>query len=193
MKAKGLVQAIGFLLLCSASAPSMAASFSISANNVTMPRSGTASSQFAISSIPMTGDITLSCSYSGKLSPTNLPVCPLTPAIAYQVTAGGALTGSVVFYPAGVAVPASIPGGGVAAAALALCGLGLLRWRRRWSSLVSLAVLGAAGLMGVSACGGNNGPVMPAGTYPYTITAENTASINNLAAGASVTIQVTVP
>lgn len=193
MRAKVLlVSAIGFLLLFSASVTMRAAEFSITASNVTMPNRGTAMSEFTITSIPMTGSIALNCSYAGNLPKTNLPICPLTPPVAYQVTTGGTLKGSVVFYPAGSAIPASSPRGGIAVAILAICGLALRRFGRRWSSLISLVMLGIAGLMGVGACGGGHGPVMPAGSYPYTITAENTTGVNNVAAGTSVTIQVTV-
>jgi hypothetical protein len=175
--------------------------FTIAAIDVTMPSSGVGLSQFSISGIPITGTLALSCVYEGKEPLMKVPVCPLTPPIAYQVTAGGALKGTITFYPYGVPVPASVPrgrGSSRAAVELAfvgalLVGFGLRRRMRRWLALTALMVGSWAFLVGIDACGGSSSGMTP-GTYPYTISAVNQNSLTNSPiAEATTTINVTVP
>ena len=182
-----------------------AQSFAIKATNVVISSSGTSSSQFTITGIPMTGTITLSCEYSGSLTNVKLPSCPLTPPVGYSVNSGGTLTGSIAFYPYGSAIPASLPLGRprrsdrTAMAFLALAGASLLslgfRRRTSWLVLVLFAVCGLAALGGISGCGGGNSFAgMTPGTYPYTVKADNEASgPTPLGQSVSTTIYVTVP
>lgn len=173
MNAKGLLLVSGLFLL-SAGDPTQAAaaSFAIVATNVTMPQAVDATSQFTITNIPITGVIILNCGYSGSLAIGNLPICPLTPPHAYSVTAGGTLKGSITFYPPNVAVPAIVPAVGLGLAGLVVLGLGRGKGKR-WMLLVPALFFGSIGFAGIAACGGKSGPVMPKGTFPYTITAVN--------------------
>lgn len=189
MRVPWLIISCGLMALLSVCGPGQAAcqTFTITATNVTMPSSGNGTSQFAITGIPVAGTLVLSCGYVGTLALGNLPTCPLTPPQAYTVSAGGTLKGSVVFYPPGVAIPASVPAAGLALGALVLVG-----WRRRTRGLL-LLLCAMVVLAGAGACGGRSRIVMPPGTYPYAITA-----VNSPAAGtgpsyvATTTIMVTV-
>jgi hypothetical protein len=171
-----------------------APAFTITAANVIISSSGTGSSQFTVTGIPVTGTIVLSCGYSGSLALGGLPICPLTPPAARPVTAGGTLTGVISFYPPNTVIPASVSEVGLALAGALLVGFGLRR-RARWPLAMLLVALGSlAGLMGVSACGGHSSIHMPKGTYPYTITAVDSPSAGTGPTYvASTIIQVTVP
>ena len=119
-----------------------------------------------------------------------VPICPMTPSVAYPVTAGGTVNGAIAFYPPGGPVPASAPVAGAALAAALL--LGLRSRRNRWHWTASL-VLGLIGFAGMSACGGSSNSMTP-GTYPYRITASTANPLTNIAGqGVSTTINVTVP
>jgi hypothetical protein len=205
MRSNWLTISCGLILLACAAVPAQAATpaFTITATNVTMPPTGVGLSRFSITAIPMTGTITLSCLYAGAKTDARLPVCPLTPPIAYTVSAGGTLTGTVEFYPYGVPVPASVPlspgrRGAAAGAALAgvlLLGLRFRRRARRGLSLGLLAVGALAVFWGIG-CGGsvNLTDGMTPGTYPYTIAANNQSMAATLPGQTtSTTINVTVP
>ena len=170
-----------------------APAFTITATNVTMSSSGTGLSQYTITGIPVTGTIALSCGYSGSLALGRLPICPLTPPVAYAVTAGGTLKGSVSFYPPNGPIPASAPAGGLALVGALALGIGL-RWRARSPLALLPVVVGSlACIMGMAACGGRSGTSMPPGTYPYTITAANSPSAGTGPTYVATTIiQVTV-
>jgi hypothetical protein len=174
-----------------------AAGFAIAATNVTMPSSGDGVSQFTITSIPLTGTIALSCGYSGTLIGAKLPVCPMTPPVAFQVNANGTLTGGIDFYPYGVAVPAGLRMGRGRASGLALAGVlmvGLGFRRRRWGRLMALMLMSVACVAGFSACGVSVSNGMTPGTYPYTISAVNEPASGAAPAQlATTTITVTVP
>jgi hypothetical protein len=178
--------------------------FTITATNVTMPSSGLGISKFTVTSIPMSGTITLSCTYAGASTAAKVPICPMTPPVAYQVNAGGTLTGTIYFYPYGSAVPAGLPLGpgrwpghvpaaGAALAGALLLGLGFRRRARRWLVLAVFALGTLAGMLEISACGGSSNAMTP-GTYPFTITADNeSGSVTPLGRAVSTTINVTVP
>jgi len=173
-----------------------AETFTLTASNATIPASGGIGiSKFTIQGIPLTGTISLSCTYAGAPGVARLPICPLTPPAAYSVTAGGTLTGQVDFYPYGSAVPAVETGKkpvelSMAAGLLVLAGL---RKRFRRGLAISLvAVCGLGACVSLTACGGN-GFGGTQGTFPYTITAYNAAApILPLSAAASTTVSVTV-
>ncbi len=191
-----LFRTIPTLILGLCCAGAQAAGFAIAATNVTMPPTGTGVSQFSITAIPMTGTITLNCAYSGATTTAKLPVCPLTPPVAFSVTANGTLTGQIAFYPWGVPVPAGLrlgrgSGAGAALAGVLLLGLGLRRREQGWLALMVLAVVC---MVGVGACGSSVSNGMTPGTYPYTVTAVNeSGSVTPLGQAASTTIYVTVP
>ncbi len=173
---------------------SAAPAFSIAATNVTMPTDGLGTSQYTITAIPLTGTIVLACAYAGTPTKAKVPICPMTPPVAYPVTAGGTLQGKVFFYSANGPVPVSVPGS-APAAGLMLTGavlLGLRGWSGRRRQLV-LVMFAAGALAGITACGGSSSSMTP-GTYPYTITAINSPLTGEGPSfGASVTINVTVP
>jgi hypothetical protein len=167
----------------------------VSATDVTMPLSGSGSSQYTVSGIPMTGDLTVTCQYASTPTEARIPDCSYGPLVEIPVTAGQKVTGSITFYPYGAAVPLTQRRMGHApAAGLALSGgllLGLSLRRRAWRRL-GLAMLALGVLAGVSGCVANPSTMTP-GSYQYTITAANGNPLNGLVAGASTTISVTVP
>jgi len=194
------------IVLCGLAAGSLralgATEFQVAATNVTMPATGMGSSQYTVTGIPISGNLIVSCQYSGPATEAKFPTCSYGPSELEQVTAGETVKGTVSFYPHGSAVPAhfAVPGskhgnlplGGLGLAGVLLVGLGLRRRARGWLALSLLAVGGLAGLAGLSACsGGGNG--MTPGTYQYTITAGNGASVNNLLEAAKTNISVIVP
>ena len=164
--------------------------FAITATNVTVSRSGTGSSQFTVTGVPMTGSIVMRCTFAGNaVMSQKVPVCPMTPPVAYPVTAGGTVSGVITFYPPGAAIPAAAPVAGAALAGALLLGLGLRRKGRGWLALVVLCV---AFLAGMTACGGSSNGMSP-GTYPYTIAATNqSSSTTPLSSQVTTTINVTV-
>jgi hypothetical protein len=177
-------------------------SFTITATNVIMPASGNGSSTFKVTNIPLTGTLTLSCIYSGTKVEARVPICPMSPPVLYQVTAGGTLSGNIAFYPWGVAIPASLhrtphrsgylPAAGMALSGALLLTFGLRRRARRWLTLAVLAAATLTGLAGMSACGGSRNSMTP-GTYSYVISAMNESSGTAiLGEAATTTISVTV-
>jgi hypothetical protein len=173
--------------------------FTITATNVTMPASGgTGATQYTVTEIPNTGTLTVTCQYSGPATEANLPTCTYGPVRAPEpVNAGQTVTGTIFFYPYGSAIPADRqrtnprPSTALAFAGALLLGFGFRR-RRRGLLLVVLALATLAATMGLSACTGALNAMTP-GTYQYTLQAGNVGSLNNLAAGASTNISVTVP
>lgn len=192
-----LVVCLGFI---GASASALGApEFAISATNVTMPVSGNGSTQYTVTGIPITGTLTVSCRYSGPPTEANLPTCTYGPVHAPEpVNAGQTVTGTILFYPYGAAIPADSPRTGhgpstaLALAGALLLGLGFRRRWRGWLVLIALAMGSLVSVLELSACTGAMNS-MTAGSYQYTIAAGNAGSLNNLAAEASTNITVTVP
>lgn len=173
--------------------------FAVTATNVTMPASGLGSSKYTVTAIPMTGTVALACTYAGTSTEAKVPGCTqIGPPV--PVTAGEALSGTIVFYPYGSTVPLSLPikkgyapAAGLALAGVLLLGSGLRRMARGRLSLMVFAVGTLAGLVGVSACSGGMMGMTP-GTYQYTISANNESGGNTpLGQQATTTISVTVP
>jgi hypothetical protein len=177
--------------------------FAITATNVTMPSTGNGLSQYTVTGIPGTGTIGIVCQYSGTATEAKLPICPMTPPVAFQVVAGQTLTGPIAFYPYGAAIPAGLrraphrsgylPATGLALAGALMLGFGLRRRAWRWLTLTILAAGTLAGLAGISACGSNSGNGMTPGTYPYTVSANFGNPLNNVIQSVTTTISVTVP
>ena len=101
MKSSGLSFAIRlFSVFCLASFAACAYAsngYAISATNVTMPASGTATTKYTVSEIPIRGDLSISCAYSGPQTDANLPVCDGGPSVLIPVNAGQTVTGSSRF------------------------------------------------------------------------------------------------
>ena len=172
--------------------------FAISATNVTISASGSGSSSYLVSGIPITGNLIINCQYSGAMTQAKIPTCGQGPLNAVPVTAGETVKGAVEFYPAGTVAPLAEvrPSGltpivslGFLFAVPLLLGLRSGPRRRRWNSMI---VVGVIAIAGVSSCGANMNAMTP-GTYRFTITAGNGGTNNNLMAGATTTINVTVP
>ncbi|MGB9409155.1 MAG: hypothetical protein WCA89_16600, partial [Terracidiphilus sp.] len=113
MQSRRLLVLFGSLLAVSfgfSGAPALAVTppFAITATNVTMPMTGNGSSQYTVTSIPMTGTLGITCQYTGPMTVAKMPLCPMTPPVANQVTAGQTFTGSITFYPYGAPVPAGL-------------------------------------------------------------------------------------
>jgi hypothetical protein len=182
--------------LVAAEAAAATPPFAVTAGNVTMPSSGNGQSAYTVTGIPDTGTLIVRCQYSGPATKASIPDCSYGPIVAWPVTEGQTLTGTVEFFPADVGVPQErhepgrLPETGLALGGALLLGLGLRRRTRGWLGLV---VLAAASLAGISACvAGSNG--LTPGTYQYTITAGNAPEVtSNPAFMASTNISVTVP
>jgi len=160
-----------------------------------MPASGTAATKYTVSQIPVRGNLTINCAYSGPQTDAKLPVCDGGPSVLIPVNAGQTVTGSVVFYPYGSVVPAvkhaqqNLPTPGLALVGALLIGLGFRRkaLRRLTPLLFTLACATA-----LTACGGSMNGTTP-GTYQYTVSAETAGTVDPLAAQVVTTINVTVP
>jgi hypothetical protein len=192
-----------FALLSSGIAPSAGAAtaYAITATDVTMPMSGNGASSYTVVGIPITGSLVVSCQYSGSSSSAQkIPLCGGGPVYSTPVNQGQTVTGMVTFYPYGSPMPLDrekASRNGTSTVILSLTGAVLFgfgfgrRFRGRLSAL--LLVLGAFAILpAISACGGGYNGMTP-GTYQYTITAGNSASLNPLSAGTSTTVTVTVP
>jgi hypothetical protein len=177
--------------------------FAITATNVTMPSSGNGVSNYTITGIPAPGTVTIGCLFSGTITTARIPTCTYGPITSIPVTADQALTGTIEFYPFGVAVPVELhrtprrsghlPAAGGALAGALMLGFGARRRRWRWLALAvfALGALGTAG--GMIGCGGVSTSMTP-GTYQYTITASYEASgTAPLGRILSTNIEVTVP
>lgn len=188
----GLCLAAGAAWPGNATIANAAEPYAITASNFTMPMSGNGISSYTVTGIPSTGTLAIACKYSGPATSAKIPNCGVGPLIANQVMAGQTFKGTMEFYPYGIVVPlAQRSTEGAGAALMMGAGVLLLGFRRRTARWFAV-VLGAAALTGFSACGGGSG--MTAGTYQYTISADNEANPNTpLGQGVSTTITVTVP
>jgi hypothetical protein len=176
--------------------------FAITATNVTMPMTGDGVSEYTVTGIPGDGVIQFNCAYSGPATVARIPLCPMTPPVELQVTAGETLTGQIEFYPYGSVIAASLrstprrsnhlPAAGMAVACAFLLGFGLRRRARRWLAMLVFAAGTLAGVGGISGC--INGPPMTPGTYQYTIMASwSSTTPAILSSQTTTTISVTVP
>jgi hypothetical protein len=177
-----------------------ATEFSISATNVAMPVSGNGSTQYTVTGIPVTGTLNVTCQYSGPSTEANLPTCTYGPVHSpVPVNAGQSVSGNIAFFPYGAPIPASsqrpghVPPKALALAGTLLLGLGFVRRRGGRPFLMAFALASLFGALGLSACGGAAMNGMTPGTYQFTLQAANVGTLNNLAAGASTNISVTVP
>jgi hypothetical protein len=177
-----------------------ATDFSISATNVTMPVSGNGSTKYTVTGIPITGTLNVSCQYSGPVTDANLPTCTYGPVHSpVPVDADQTVSGNISFFPYGAAIPANslrrghVPSKALALAGTLLLGLGFLRRRGERPLLMVFALASLFGALELSACGGAAMNGMTPGTYQFTLQAANVGTLNNLAAGASTNISVTVP
>jgi hypothetical protein len=144
--------------------------FSIAAGNVVLSGSA-ASTQYTVTGIPITGTVMINCTNATPIDPPiKTPYCnPGLPPHAIQVVAGQTLTGVIQFYASPVPLPASFVFWPVAL----LLGL-TLRKRRRWM-LLSTTINALVVAMAISGCGGNSNG-LPPGTYPFTVSAVNSAA-----------------
>lgn len=181
-----------------------AQNFAISAAPATTSPLGTGFIQYTVSGIPFSGSLIISCEYAGAASfqaQAKLPICGIGPIVAFNVTPGQTVTGTMSLVPWGSPIPLALHhashgmhrmlASGFLFVGVVLFGL-RLRDRRRWTSLL-LVVLGALAIAsGFSACGGSS--TAAPGTYPYTMTATlNSTSPAILTVATSTTTNVTVP
>lgn len=152
-------------LLTLAVYPASGQTYAITASNVVMSTTGTATSRYTVASVPLTGTLTISCTNAGTMETSmRVPICYTGPPHAVQVVAGQTVTGAVSFYPYPVPQPAiAIIGAGLL--------VGLMMRRRRWLTAVVLAAA-LAGSTALSGCGGSSSGLAP-GTYQFTVTAVN--------------------
>lgn len=188
-----LLFSVPLILLSFSQRAGASSTFTITATDVTMPKSGIAFSQYTITNIPISGLLTLRCGYSGSLELGNLPVCPLTPPIAYSVSEGGSLAGQVAFYPPNVAIPAVTSTEVMLIASVLVWGLGLCRRGGRWLGAAALVFAALGASMLISACSGGSSMLMPHGKFPYTITATVTPGGSGPTVETWTTISVTTP
>lgn len=175
--------------------------YAITATNVTMPSTGTGSTQYTVTGIPLTGTLAVNCQYSGPGVGLKIPTCTYGPLHApAPVTAGQTVTGTILFYPYGVAIPAGlrrtrqVPAAGLGLAGLALIGFGFRRRVRGLPAGILLVTASLVGLTGFTACAGGGFNGMTPGTYQFTLAADNEANpVTPLGQGVSTTISVTVP
>jgi hypothetical protein len=190
-----LVPCLGFAIL--EIGAHAAPGYAVSATKVTMPASGTATSKYTVTGIPMAGNLSLNCAYSGPQTEAHLPVCDGGPAEEIPVAAGQSVSGLVVFYPYGSAIPAEkrphqAAATGLALGGLLLLGFGFRRRARRWFVLALVGLSGLAGGIALTACGGMGNGSTP-GTYQYSIAAGDAGLLNPLVTQATTTVTVTVP
>jgi hypothetical protein len=81
---------------------------------------------------------------------------------------------------------------GMALAGALMPGYGFLRRARRSLSLAVLVACTLAGVAGISACGTGSSNTMTPGTYPYTISADFTATGSNAIGTVATTATLTV-
>jgi len=186
-------------LFCGVSALA-ATPFAITATNFTWSSTVANSSQYTVTGIPADGTIVINCTYAGTAT-AKYPICGGGPIASIPVTSGQTLTGAVSFNPWGTPIPVNLqriphrsgylPIAGLALSGVFMAGFGMRRRARRWLVLAFFA--GAfAGLMELSACGGNSNGMTP-GAYPYTIAAVFQETGSNVLQPVSTTITVTVP
>jgi hypothetical protein len=176
--------------------------FTLTASNATMPTSGAGSIPFTVTSVDgYSGSFAVGCSPPDVSA--KLPACSGGgPALAliYTLSANGVAQGdiplSAAFCSPSGPCPVKFPRtrtrfpGGLALAGALLVGLGLMRRRARWFTLLVLAVSMLAGVAGITSCAG--GKTLTPGVWQYTVTATSIESSPPLIS-ASTTVNVTVP
>jgi hypothetical protein len=188
------------LILAVSGSPALAATpdFTLATTNVTMSSSdanGNGSTAFTLTSVNgYTGTITVACIPPNPPAGVKVPNCGGGAiARAYTLTANGVATGAMDLDNSPVPEPVVHwqPGGslrkatGIAMAGLLLFGFGIRRRAARWLTLLLLA---AGTLAGISACGASNSVVTP-GTYAYALRATDI----NTSASVTTPFSVTVP
>jgi len=172
------------------------ASFSLAAENATMPTRGTGSIQWTLTSVNgYEGLITVDCSPLNPPTGANLPWCqgPVNPP-PFSLTANETLSETFLL--------SATPGSGVQSflhrapyrgpaslvlAGVLLFGVGFRRRVARWVRFTLLAVCALTGLMSTSACGGYSNTLTP-GTYAYTLTAWDLNTNESVSTTANVTV-----
>jgi hypothetical protein len=172
------------------------ASFTLAAENTTMPTHGTGSIQWTLTSVNgYQGLITVDCAPANPPKGANLPWCegPVNPP-PFGLTANETLSETFLLSATpGSGVPSvlhRVPQGGAASLALAgvlLVGVGFRRRVAHWVRLTLLAVLALTSLVTTSACGGYSNTLTP-GTYAYTITAWDLNTNESVSTTANVTV-----
>ncbi len=170
-------------------------SFTVAATNVTMPGGGNpGTSQFTLASVNgYSGKLVVNSQYSGGDMNAKPPNCGIHTAPLFTLNSNSTVSGTLTCYPYGKVVPIAVsyrplrrqprvPVIGFALAIWLLFGRRARAGARRWMSVLLLGAISAAAL---SACGGNG----LSGTYPFTVTATDSAT----QASVSTSITVTVP
>jgi len=175
--------------------------FTVSATNITLPSSGSASIPITVNAVDgYTGVVFIRCTATpaaGVLEPyceppTSGPALSVTLTVSEPTVAGSipitslpepALTSSLA-HP-----DANGRGRWVLAGALIL-GLGIRKRRSRWLACLLFAVGALLGMTGLGACGGGGGETLTPGTYTYAVSAVDQSVPQK---SASTTVTVTVP
>jgi hypothetical protein len=180
--------------------PAPAPSFTISAPNITMPSSGTATVNFTLTSVDgFTGTVAVNCAAPTVSANVILPYIDLGgPLHAYTVTANAATTGNFnllatppLAVPAALNHPARRSTLVWSLAGVFLLGLGLRRRKSLRYTHLLLAVGLLIGVSGITACAGPE--TLTPGTYTYTLTATQVDVPAIPSATATTTFTVTVP
>jgi hypothetical protein len=191
-----------FLLACCAILPGVKSfgvstpSFTVTAANVMMPSNGSfASSKFTLASVnSYSGQLLVSCAYSGGEMGARVPTCGIYVNPMFTLGANQTVSGTLTLSPYGKVIPYSM---GVRprersnrlnqapALVVALACVLLLRRGAKGPRWLAVVVLGAISIASITGCGGNG----LSGVFPYTVTATDVKT--NTSANAS--IMVTVP
>ena len=188
--------------------------FTVTANNLTMPSSGTGSIAFTLTSLNgWAGTVVMNCAPTNPPAGAIVPDCGyegsgLQPVQDYPLAANGTATGSLSLVaeitpcnpcPASLQIQPrrqGVPGHrrpvSLALAGALVLALGLRRRAARWLTLTLLLACMLAGLAGIGACG-NNGKTLTPGIYAYTITAYGTPTGMTLTQTETTTVSITVP
>jgi hypothetical protein len=185
-------------------------SFTITADNVTMPSGGFGLIPFTLTSANgYTGGVLVGCTPPTPPAGVNIPTCgapePYGPGnlpLGVTLTADSPVVKQSIYI---YALPASIsaslnarlnrPGpegtAGWALAGALMLGLGFRKRRSRWPACLLLAVVMLIGLTGLVACASPfpNFPTLTPGTYTYSVTAVGVGT----SFSTSTTVTVTVP
>lgn len=178
----------------SAGAQSSAATFTISAGDASLTRTGSGSIPFTLTSVNgFAGSIVVGCDAPVVPAGVHIPTCGGGPVRLYTLAADQTLTGALTLNAYGAPVPAAIrPANNPLLAVLflvaLLSGLRLRRRSARWLPL-ALLVAGIVPFSSILGCGTAPQGFTP-GVYAYTVTAALYRSPAPLERGVNATVTI---